>query len=54
MDNILSQMLQLVEDTPPFAEFVDYTLWLCRSSLTMGVIEENNTTSDSSSQPVVS
>lgn len=32
MDDILSQMLLLGEDHHPFAEFVEYTLWLCRST----------------------
>ncbi|KTG44995.1 hypothetical protein cypCar_00001692 [Cyprinus carpio] len=45
-DDILSQMLLLGEDQCPFIEFVDYTLWVCRSSLTVGVTE-NNTIQDS-------
>lgn len=41
MDDILGQMLLLGEDHRPFAEFVDYTLWICGSSISMGIVESN-------------
>ncbi|KAK9964056.1 hypothetical protein ABG768_005261 [Culter alburnus] len=41
MDEIFSKMLLLRDNHCTFAEFVDYTLWLCGSSLTLGVIEND-------------
>lgn len=59
MDDILGQMLLLGEGHRPFAKYVDYTLWVCRFSLTVRVIEEKDIISDtrhlhSSFQPVMS
>ncbi|XDV34635.1 hypothetical protein PO909_004774 [Leuciscus waleckii] len=42
MDDILGQMLLLGEDQGPFIEFIDYALWVCGSSLTVGVTEDND------------
>lgn len=41
MDEILGKMLLLRDNHCTFTEFVDYTLWLCGSSLTLGVIEND-------------
>ncbi|ROL41304.1 hypothetical protein DPX16_2931 [Anabarilius grahami] len=43
MDDILGQLLLLMEDHFPFMEFVDYALWVCGSSLTVGVVKDNDT-----------
>lgn len=43
MGTILGQILLLREDDRPFTEFVDYTLWLCGSSLTLGIVENDAT-----------
>lgn len=42
MDDILGQMLLLGEDQSLFIEFIDYALWVCGSSLTVGVTEDND------------
>lgn len=47
IDNILGQLLLLKEHHRPFAEFIDYTLWLFRSSLIVRVVEDNNIISNS-------
>lgn len=38
MDDILGQMLLMREEDRPFAEFVDCALWVCRSSISVGVM----------------
>lgn len=43
MDDTLSQLLLFGDDYQPFSEFVDYTLQVCRASLTLGVVENNIT-----------
>lgn len=37
-----------VEDRSPLIEFIDYTLWVCGSSLTVGVVEDNATINSNS------
>lgn len=46
-DDVLGQMLLLGGDHHPFIKFIDYTLWVCRSSLVVG-IDVNNTSTLSS------
>lgn len=41
MDDILGQMLLVSEDHLAFVEFVEYVLWVCGSSLTVGVMEDH-------------
>lgn len=50
LDNILGQMLLLKEDHCPIIEFIDYALWVCRSSFTVGDVEKDNITSNSLEQ----
>lgn len=47
MDDILGQMLLVSEDYLAFIEFVEYVLWVCGSSLTVGVMEDDTVSFDS-------
>lgn len=47
IENILGQLLLLKDHHRPFAEFVDYILWLFGSSLIVVVVEDNNIISNS-------
>lgn len=46
MDDLLGQMLLVSEGHRPFIEFVEHALWVCGSSLTVGVVEDNIITSN--------
>lgn len=46
-DDILGQMLLLKEGHHPLTDFINYTLWVCGSSFTVGVVKEDNISSDS-------
>ncbi|KAK9963617.1 hypothetical protein ABG768_006787, partial [Culter alburnus] len=54
IDDIIQQMLLLREDHLPFIEFIDYDLWVCGSSLTVGVAEEDATINFHSLEPSIS
>ncbi|ROL44224.1 hypothetical protein DPX16_4293 [Anabarilius grahami] len=50
MDDILGQMLLMKEGCCPLIDFIDYIFWMCGSSFTVGVIEEDNINSPSQYQ----